>query len=128
MLAFGIGVRLVEHGLVSGPALDLGRLMDKQHLALPRLLHALALAYVVAVLVPARPMTLRTAPAEALAAVGRNSLNIFCIGLFLSYAAATIFRLHPDHGVWLDFFLVGGGAAVLMALAWHAERRRAAPA
>lgn len=128
MLAFGIGVRLIEHGLVEGFALDLGLLMDKQHLALPRLLHALSLAYVVAVLVPPRPMTLRSVPAEALAAVGRNSLNIFCLGLFVSYAAATVFRLLPDHGGWLELPLVGGGAAMLLALAWRVERRRAAAA
>jgi hypothetical protein len=124
VLGFGLWVRLVEHGVLPGPVLDLEAIMGKQHLALPQLLHALSLAYVVVVLVPARAMTLRGPVPQALAAVGRNSLNVFCVGLFLSYAAATLFRLHPGQGVWLELPLVGGGAAALLALAWLAERRR----
>ena len=29
-------------------------------------------------------------------AVGRNSLHVFCVGMFLSYAAATLFRSRLD--------------------------------
>jgi hypothetical protein len=124
VLGAGLWVRLVEHDLLPGPALDLEPIMGKQQLALPRLLHALSLAYAVAALVPARPLVLRGWAAEALAAAGRNSLNIFCVGLFLSYAAATLFRLHPHQAAWLDLPLVGGGALVLLTLARLAERWR----
>ena len=124
VLVVGLWLRLVEHGLIAGPALDLQALMGKQDLALPRILHALALAYAVVTLIPPRPLTLRGWPAQALAAAGRNSLNVFCLGLFFSYAAASLFRAFPGAARWLDLPLVGGGALLLMAIAWVAERRR----
>jgi len=123
VLGFGLWVRLVGHGVLPDPGLDPEAIMGKQQLALPRLLHALALAYVVAALVPSRPVVLRRWGALALAAVGRNSLQVFCVGLFLSYGAATLFRLFPA-SVWLDLPLVGGGALALLAFARIAERRR----
>ncbi|SDC31389.1 OpgC domain-containing protein [Belnapia rosea] len=86
------------------------------------------LAYVVVVLIPPRPMTPRAWPAQALAAAGRNSLNVFCLGLFFSYAAASLFRAFPGAVPWLDLPLVGGGALGLMAVAQAAERRRRDPA
>jgi hypothetical protein len=128
VLGLGLWVRLVEHGLLPGPALDLEATMGKQQLALPRLLHALSLAYAVAALVPARGMALRGWAAQGLAAVGRNSLNVFCVGLFLSYGAAVLFRLMPGHAVCLDLPLLGGGALALTGLAVLAERRRMAAA
>jgi hypothetical protein len=64
----------------------------------------------------------------ALAAVGRHSLHVFCVGLFLSYGAAQVFRAWPDAGWWLDPLLIGGGAAVLIGFARIADRRRRAPA
>ncbi|WP_256336776.1 OpgC domain-containing protein [Belnapia rosea] len=128
VLLLGLWLRLVEHGLIGGPALDLQALTGKQDLAAPRILHALSLAYVVVVLIPPRPMTLRAWPAQALAAAGRNSLNVFCLGLFFSYAAASLFRAFPGAVPWLDLPLVGGGALGLMAVAQTAERRRRDPA
>jgi hypothetical protein len=125
VLLAGLWVRLVEHGLIAGPPLDLQALMGKQDLAFPRVLHALALAYVVVTLVPPRPVTLRFWLAQALAATGRNSLNIFCLGLFFSYAVASLFRAFPHAAPWLDLSLVGGGALLLMGIASMAERRQA---
>jgi hypothetical protein len=123
VLLAGLWVRLVGHGLIAGPALDLQALMGKQDLALPRILHALALAYVVAALVSPQTMTLRAWPLQALAAAGRNSLNVFCLGLFFSYAVTSLFRAFPHTAHWLDLPLVGGGALLLMGIAWMAERR-----
>jgi hypothetical protein len=124
VLLAGLWVRLVEHGLIAGPPLDLQALMGKQDLALPRVLHALALAYAVVALVPPREMTLQGWLAQALAAAGRNSLNVFCLGLFFSYAVASLFRAFPHAAHWLDLPLVGGGALLLMGIAWMSERRR----
>ena len=124
VLLAGLWIRLVEHGVIAGPALDLQALMGKQNLALPRVLHALALAYVVMTLIPPRPVTLRAWLPQALAAAGRNSLNVFCLGLFVSYAVVSLFRAFPGAAPRLDLPLVGGGALLLMAIAWMAERRR----
>ncbi|MDN3564237.1 OpgC domain-containing protein [Paeniroseomonas aquatica] len=128
VLGLGLWVRLVGHGLVAGPALDLQAIMGKQDLALPRVLHALALAYVVVALVPPRAMALPGRLLPALAATGRNSLNVFCVGLFFSYAVAALFRAFPAAAPWLDLPLVAAGSLGLMALAAVAERRRAKPA
>lgn len=61
---------------------------------------------------------------EALAAVGRHSLHVFCLGLFLSWGAATAFRLWPAAVAWLDPLAIGAGSAVLIGFAQLLERRR----
>jgi hypothetical protein len=52
MVFFGLWARLVGHGLLPGPAFAVEVLAHKEVLAPARLLHALSLAYLVAVLVP----------------------------------------------------------------------------
>ena len=61
---------------------------------------------------------------QAHLAAGRNTLNVFCLSLFFSYAAASLFRAFPGAVPWLDLPLVGGGALLVMAIAWMAERGR----
>jgi hypothetical protein len=121
-------MRAIDHGLIPGPAFDFGRIMLKQDLAWPRLVHALAVAYIAVVLFRQREVVLRHLPAQSLAAVGRNSLHVFCVGLFLSYGAATAYRLHPDWRMWLELPLIGGGCAALLAYAVLSERRQHAGA
>ena len=70
-------------------------LAGKEHLAWPRLLHALALAWLVAALLPRDAAWLGGAVGRRLAAVGRHSLDVFCLGLFLSWGAGALLRLHP---------------------------------
>ena len=127
VLAFGLWFRLVEYGWIAGPALDTTLIAGKERLALPRVLHALALAYLVASWVPREAGWMRTRLGLALAAVGRHSLHVFCIGLFLSWAAATVFAAGPGHRR-LDPLLIGAGAAVLVAFALAADRRRSVAA
>lgn len=127
VLAAGLWVRLVGHGFIEGPALDFQAIMGKQDLAFPRVLHALALAYGVVALVPLRTVALPGRLLPALAATGRNSLNVFCVGLFFSYAVAAAFRAAPAAAPWLDLPLVAAGALGLMALAAAAERWRPKP-
>jgi hypothetical protein len=126
MLAFGLWFRMVEHGWIDGPALDTTLVLGKERLAVPRLLHALAIAYLVAAFVPREARWMHGRAGRALAAIWRHSLHVFCLGLFLSYGAATAFRLSPDAQWWLDPLLIGAGAAVLVGFARWAERRRAA--
>ena len=96
VLAVGFVLRLSEHGLIPQALPHWGlQFEDKASLSLPRLLHALCLAYVVSRLVPAQARWMHVAPLPWLAAIGRNSLQVFCLGLFLSYAATLAFRLLP---------------------------------
>lgn len=124
ILAFGLAVRLQQHGVIPWPVLDEHHVMGKEHLALPRLLHALALAYLVAVLLPRDAAWLGSGPARWLAAIGRNSLNVFAVGLFLSYGATLLLRAEGG-SLWLDAALVALGCAALGILAAGLERRRA---
>ncbi|NGM23917.1 OpgC domain-containing protein [Roseomonas stagni] len=103
--------------------------LDKTWLTLPRLLHALALALVLA----------RLPVAEALAALdrrgvlvmlGRNALPVFCAGSVLAIGAQ-VARFVWEAGVALEMALVLGGIAIQVALAatlaWM-DRGRKAPA
>jgi hypothetical protein len=124
VLVVGAWMRAVGYGLLPGPAFDFGWIMLKQDLAWPRLLHALAIAYIAVVLFRKREVALPNLPMQALAAVGRNSLHVFCIGLFLAYGAATLYRLHPEWQLWLELPLIGGGFVALLAFARLSERQR----
>jgi hypothetical protein len=119
----GVWARLLGHGLIPGPSIGLEALMQKEGLALPRLLHALALAYLVAVLVPREAGWMRTAPAQALAMIGRHSLQVFCIGLFLAWGATMALRQWPG-AWWLDPAVILGGIVLLWSLARWREWQR----
>ena len=130
VLAAGLLMRLTWYGFVPWPA-PFGEdawIEDKGNLALPRLLHALSLAFVVAALVPRDVPWMHRAVPRAVARIGRYSLEVFCLGLFLSWAASAVLRLLPLQGLAFavqDTVLIGLGG---LALAWFAallDRRRA---
>lgn len=98
-------------------------LAAKSHIGVFNLAHGLALAYLVAVLVPREAPWMRTAVPQLLAAVGRHSLNVFCIGVLLSWVVTVGLRMHPD-ARWLDPALTVAGVSVLVVFALAAERRR----
>ena len=123
MVLAGFWARLVEHGFLAGPDLAAMAVLHKEVLALPRLAHALALAWLVAALLPREAAWMRAAPARALAAIGRHSLQVFCVGLFLAWGATTALRLWPAQAAWLDPLLIASGAVALWALAALRERR-----
>ena len=123
VLAFGLWVRVGEAGWLPGPGLPLSLLLAKENLALPRLLHALSLAYLVAVLVPPSAAPPRGALGIGLAAAGRHSLNVFCAGLFLSYGVALALRLNPARGLEIDLIAVPAGCALLLTMAIWIEAR-----
>jgi hypothetical protein len=121
----GIAIRLADHLGLDEAQLSRTLLAGKEHLAWPRLLHALALAWLVAALLPRDAAWLGGVVARHLAAVGRHSLDVFCLGLFLSWGAGALLRLHPEGGLLLDAACVVGGAATLLAFAAWLERRGA---
>ncbi len=108
VLALGALAKLAEHrGLY---AIDF--LTEKQDLVPARVLHSLALAYVVVCVWRVREVTLRGPLARALAAAGRQSLHVFCVGLFLSYGVEVLFHLH-GWSLWLEGLVVAGCLALL---------------
>ena len=129
VLAAGLLMRLTWYGFTPWPA-PLGELTwieGKENLAPPRLLHAMALAFVVAALVPRDAPWMHRALPRAVARIGQYSLEVFCLGLFLSWAASAVFRLAPAHGVAFaveDVALIGLGGVLLARFAALLDRRR----
>lgn len=120
----GLWVRLVGHGVLPGPEAAALALAGKEVLAPARLIHALALAYLVAVLVPPEAGWMQGAPAALLAAIGRHSLQVFCVGLFLAWAFSLALAGWGGAVPWLDPLLVVGGVAILAAVGLVRDRRR----
>ena len=97
LLYIAIGF-LVAAPWINLPFLDLPRLVaddflgyhSKTNLSLWRLAHVLALAYVVALLVPASAAWLRSRAATWLVDCGRNGLDIFCLATRLSFCGYVV--------------------------------------
>ena len=100
-------------------------MVGKEDLALPRILHAWALAWLVALLVPRDAAWMHEFFPRAIAVIGRYSLEVFCLGLFLSWAATTALTLVPGRIV-LDPLLIGAGSVLLALFARWLDRRRSA--
>lgn len=129
LIVAGFAQRVAE-GLGGGVDVETTWILaGKTHLGPLALLHGLAIAYLVAVLVPREAGWMHRAIPQALAAVGRHSLDVFCIGLFLSWTVSVALRLNPG-AWWLDPVLTLAGIGVLVGFALMRERRRccAAPA
>ena len=97
-----------------------GWLVGKEQLAPLRALHALSLAYLVAALVPRGAAWTRSRLAGALGVIGRHSLPVFSLGLFLSWLGSVAIARQPA----LEVLIVPAGAAILWALARYLEGRR----
>jgi len=135
MLGFGVWVRLWEQGSAPGPdsgfwlwpdrAELLFFLFEKTDLPALRALHALALAYAVACLVPRDLALFRTGFGRAMAMIGRHSLPVFCAGLFTTYLAGLAIRASGG-AAWVELLAVPAavGCAWLQAV-WLAPRRAA---
>ncbi len=125
VLLAGLLVQLGWHGFV--PALAVPHyewLSDKKDLAPARLLHAASLAWLVALLVPREAGWMHRSAVRWLGAVGRHSLHVFCVGLFLSWAASVVFRLTlPFAG--RDVLVILAGCAVLGGFAWWRDQKLA---
>jgi hypothetical protein len=89
---------------------------DKTFLALPRLLHALALFYVVGQLRIISRFA-ETKLAAPLRVMGRQGLAVFATGTVLSLALQTVKSVTEPDPV-LDGLMLGTGLVVLWALAW----------
>lgn len=117
----GFAARLVEHGFVEGPAVAAWALQHKEVLAPTRLIHALSLAYLVAVLVPRQADWMETMMGRAMASIGRHSLRIFCTGLFLAWGVSRVLEARPEEAPVLGVVLVLAGMVALWTLAVFSE-------
>ena len=125
VLVAGLFLRLGWYGFLGVPSLvqEHAWIVGKDSLGFPRLLHAMALAWMVAVILPREAAWMHRAAPRFLAAIGRHSLQVFCLGLFISWGCATLFRLYPGRW-WMDPLLILTGTLILGAFAHWLEARR----
>ena len=126
MVLGALWIKLAWRGLLPLPVPDewTSRLDWKPDLAPARALHAFALAWLVARFVPRMADWMDTGPARWLARIGRSSLEVFCLGIFLSWGLASLFRLAPPMiGRIVDIPLILLGCTVLGYFATRLERR-----
>jgi hypothetical protein len=93
---------------------------DKTFLALPRLLHALALFYVLASLIGVGRIAASRWVAP-LRLMGRQGLAVFATGTVLSLFLQSV-KAGIAADFWLDTLLLGSGLAVLIGLAYVLTR------
>ncbi|RRH88770.1 hypothetical protein EH240_34935 [Mesorhizobium tamadayense] len=92
---------------------------DKTFLSLPRLLHILAVAYLVVAL-PAVSNLFRARPDNPLAILGKRSLPVFVAGTLIAMAAQVLKLINPG-GLAYDTLLIAAGIAMQFALALYLE-------
>jgi hypothetical protein len=86
-----------------------------------RLLHFLALAALVSAAFPLIARFLRWL-AEPLSLLGRNSLNVFCVGSLLSLTGQIVRSLYSG-SILIDAVVVVAGVGILWLTAWMSEWR-----
>lgn len=104
--------------------------LDKTHLSPLRLLHFLLLTAVVVRFVPADAAFLRQRWAKPLIICGEHSLEIFCLGVFLSFTAH-ILMIEVSTRVGFQVFVSLGGILAMVTLAavmtWYKRLQSRAP-
>jgi len=98
---------------------------DKTYVAFPRLFHVLAAAYVV-MMSPIGQWMKRIPPSNALTAMGRHSLPVFCAGSLLAMTGAVI-RHQSGGGFVMDTLIIAGGIALMILLARFLDSRSRPP-
>jgi hypothetical protein len=92
---------------------------DKTFLSLPRLLHILAISYLVVAL-PAFSNLFRTAPDHPLAILGKHSLPVFIAGTVIAMVAQVMKQINAG-GFAYDSLLLASGIGMQFALAFYLE-------
>lgn len=112
---------LEEWRLVRG---DLLAPMDKSGLSLWRLLHILAVAYLVAIFVKPGAAWLRQGWAKAVIACGRSSLDIFTLGTVLCFVGLFL-MVEAGRDLWIQIGINAGGIGLMVTVATWLLRRKA---
>jgi len=101
--------------------------IDKQNLDVLRFAHFLALAAVMVWFIPRDAPGLKSPWLWAPIVCGQHSLEIFCLGVFLSFAAHFA-MIEVSGAVWMQFLLSGLGIVVMVAVAglltWYKRAER----
>jgi hypothetical protein len=107
--------------------------LDKTGLSLLRLTHFLAMAILVVRFVPPDARFLRAPWAKPLLLCGQHSLEVFCLGVFLSFTAYFVL-VEVSARLYMQVLVSIGGVALMIALAtlmtWYnqLDRRTRQPA
>ena len=91
---------------------------DKTNLAPYRVLHLGILIIVVVQFVPIEAPGLKAAVWQPLVKCGQQSLEVFCVGIYLSFVAAFILERTSD-GVVAQFLVGAGGLSIMTAVAYY---------
>jgi hypothetical protein len=92
---------------------------DKTFLSLSRLMHILAIAYLI-VTVPWLSNLAQTRPGHPLAVLGKHSLPVFIAGTILAMVAQVMKTVSPG-GILYDAILISTGIALQFGLAYYLE-------
>lgn len=102
--------------------------MDKTNLSFWRFAHVLSLAYVVAYFVHPDNALFRMRLAQPVIRCGQHSLQIFCLGVFLSFAGHSVF-VEWDRTLPVQFLVNFVGLGTMFAtaslLSWYRRKERA---
>ena len=91
---------------------------DKTNLAPYRFLHLAILIIVVARLIPIDAPGLQAAIWRPLVKCGQQSLEVFCVGIYLSFVASLILQTTSD-GIFAQLLAGAGGLAIMTAVAYY---------
>jgi hypothetical protein len=100
--------------------------IDKTDLDMLRFTHFLALALIVSRYVPRDWEALKSRWLRPLILCGQHSLPLFCIGVFLSFAAHWILTQYSK-GVWEQLLVSLSGILIMIAIAWVLDRAKKVP-
>jgi len=124
LVTFADNLTVVPRGFVD----LIWEMSHKTDLGPLRLLCFLALAHVAVVMVPEDAGWLRSRWVGPVVRCGQHSLEIFCIGIFLSVAGHALL-VEYGYGVAMEAMVSFGGCGVLMLIAgflgWSKGRERA---
>jgi hypothetical protein len=103
---------------------------DKTNLAPYRVLHFIALAIVVTRFLPLDSPILRWRALAPLIQCGRKSLQVFCLGIVLSFCAHAVIELSLN-SFWVQIAVGATGISLMTAVAycrtWSKQRDRVLP-
>ncbi|WFU42352.1 OpgC domain-containing protein [Bradyrhizobium sp. CB82] len=122
-LVFAMAVTLARHSpalsaYLPDVVLDIFTPNDKENLAPHRVLHFLALAFLATYLVPADHPALQWKSLQPVIRSGEEWLAVFCISVFLSFAAHLILITGPNL-VAMQILVSLTGLAVIAAVAYY---------
>lgn len=94
--------------------------IDKTNVDVLRIVHILALAYIVQTFIPVGAEWLRWRLIEPLRRCGEHSLQVFCLGTFLSFTAHLVTE-HYRNAIWSQIFVSVVGILIMIAFAHTAH-------